>query len=99
MNHCLEQMHKLFRILRSRFIKTKQESWIEHRRKICSTCPLNTQNLKNVSLKIKILIKLSNFYSFITLAKFRELGTCSLCGCPIFFKSQDKEEECEANKW
>jgi hypothetical protein len=35
------------------------------------------------------------------LVEKEELGSCTICGCPIFYKTKIKEEECEAepSKW
>ena len=32
-------------------------------------------------------------------AKEDVLGECGLCGCSIFYKSAEKEENCLAGKW
>lgn len=92
---------KIRTILLSRFKKEKNESWVKERRIICFNCPHNTKNKEKISLKLKASKLLSDFYSLVTFSEYKELGSCSICTCPIFYKSREIEEECDAqpSKW
>lgn len=93
-------LKKIKTIVLSRFKKENQEEWVEVRRKICKVCPYNSKNQAKVKFKKRVLIYLSDFYSFITGNKERDnLGNCTLCGCSLFYKTDEKFESCEAGKW
>lgn len=82
--------------------KPNAGSFVEKRREICKTCPLNTKNLEKVSLKISIIKLFSDLYSYLTgNKKVDVLGSCSVCGCSIFYMTQQKEESCSTTpmKW
>jgi hypothetical protein len=85
---------KIIRILTSRFKKDKKEQWVLDRRKTCSLCHYNSLNQKKLSLKIKILKTLSDFYTWITFQEKTDLGTCTDCGCDLFYKTMTEEENC-----
>lgn len=44
---------------------------------------------------------LSDFLTFVTFAEKTNLGTCKICFCPLYYKTMEMEEICEANpsKW
>ncbi len=95
-------INKIRTIVFSRFKKPNKESFVEKRREICRTCPLNTKNLEKLSFKIKVVKFFSDLYSSITGNKKEDdLGSCSVCGCSIFYKTQEKLESCAAKpaKW
>lgn len=93
---------KIFRILKSRFIKNK-EYWVEERRKICKDCKTYNSSYyqEKVSLKNKVYKALSDFYTFITFSENEELGQClhENCGCNIFYKTKIGNEFCHEYKW
>lgn len=88
-------------ILKSRLKKEEENQQTKLRRQVCKSCPTNSNNLKKLNLKTKILIFLSDLLTFITFRKKTTLGTCSHpdCGCDIFFKTQEENEECPENNW
>lgn len=88
----------LIRIITSRFKKEREEDWILKRREVCKTCPLNTNNLAETTLRIKVIQRLSNFLSWLTRAKSKDLGYCSICGCPIFFLTREEDTECSSKE-
>lgn len=95
-------MLKKFRtIVLSRFKRENQEDWVEVRRKICKVCPYNSKNQAKVKFKKRVLIYLSDFYSFITGNKEKDnLGNCTYCdSCSIYYKTSEKLESCDAKKW
>jgi len=96
----MKLLKKIKIITFSRFKKPKIEKWIEQRRKICAICKWNTKNQAKTSFKIKIIKALSDFYSFITFKNKQDnLGSCSVCGCSIYYKSSEEVEDCEKGKW
>ena len=88
-------------IILSRIKKTKNDKWIQDRRNICSVCPKNTKNMSSVSLKIKLIKALSNFYTWILFKPKTNFGNCSICGCDVFYSTREKESECSDDppKW
>ena len=101
-NYKLTQIvSKLKIIILSRLKKPSIEQWIEDRRDQCKVCPFNTKNMIKLSLKEIILIKLSDFYSWVTGNKEEDiLGNCSACElCSIYYKTFEYIESCPKNKW
>lgn len=94
-------MWKIKTIILSRFKKQNQEEWVEVRRSICKTCIFNSKNQKKIKFNKRVLILLSDFYSFITGNKEKDnLGNCTYCdSCSIYYKTEEKLEQCEAGKW
>lgn len=91
---------KLLRIIRSRFKKTKEEQWMLDRREACRVCPFNSKNVEKIPWRKRIIIKLSDFYSWITGNSDEDnLGNCLKCGCSLYYKQQEKTEICEDNRW
>lgn len=91
---------KIFRILKSRLKKKKEEDWILERREACRVCPFNSKNMEKIPWNKKMLIKLSNFYSYITGNLDEDnLGSCTKCGCSVFYGSAEITEECPDNRW
>lgn len=92
----------LFTIIKSRFIKPKEDNEIERKRAICSGCKYNSNNSrKKFSYKF-FLTSLSDFYSFITgNRKVDNLGSCNSCGCSVYYKSiyEDVCPAPEGDKW
>jgi hypothetical protein len=95
-------LSKLKKIFLSRLKETIDEEWKTKRRETCLGCKHNTLNggsLKNYRF---ILATLSLLYSQITGNKSKDrLGECNLCGCSIFYKSDEKDEDCKhrPSKW
>lgn len=93
---------KLLRIIRSRFKKTKEEQWLLDRREACRVCPFNSKNVEKIPWRKKIVIKLSDFYSWVTGNSDEDnLGNCLKCSsCSVFYKTLEKEfESCPENRW
>lgn len=95
----LDYCVKVKRIVLSRFRKEKEEKWVAERRKTCKGCPFNTLNLERVPIKQKIINFLSDGYTWITNSKSEDLGACSVCGCDLFYKTRESEENCPKEKW
>lgn len=96
-------MKKLITIITSRFTKPKEDKETERKRKICRSCEFNSLNSVKIKLSKRILIKMSDFYSWITGKKEEDnLGNCVFCSsCSIYYKilMSDQGENCEAGKW
>lgn len=88
-------------ILKSRLKKENETELTKQRRIMCNTCPTNSKNQEKPSLKTKILIFLSDLLTLIMLREKTTLGTCAHpdCGCDIYYKTQEVEEECPEEKW
>jgi protein-arginine kinase activator protein McsA len=94
-------LKKFKTIVLSRFKRENQEDWVEVRRKICKACPYNSKNQAKVKFKKRVLIYLSDFYSFITGNKEKDnLGNCTACeSCSVAFKTLEPYEHCPEEKW
>jgi len=94
-------LKKLQIIILSRFKKPKNEKWIKDRRIACFNCEHNTNNTNKLSIKLKIMIILSDFYTWITLNEKTNLGNCKICTCDLYYKTSEITEICEARptKW
>lgn len=88
-------------IVLSRFKKENQEEWVEVRRSICKPCVFNSKNQEKIKFNKRVLILLSDFYSFITGNKEKDnLGNCTACeSCSIAFKTLEPYESCIKGKW
>jgi hypothetical protein len=80
-------------ILQSRFKKTNESDDVERKRAICKKCEYNSLNLQKIEFKKRALIKLSDFYSWITGNKKKDnLGNCTSCdSCSILYKTVDEQ--------
>jgi len=85
----------------SRLKKKNQEDYVIKRRRICAVCSWNTKNQETLSLKVRTIKALSDFYSWITgNAEEDNLGNCTACEiCSIYYKSFEETEDCEKGKW
>ena len=93
-------LNKIKTILLSRIKHNKEEEWIERRREICLKCEHNTLNGGNLKgYRFFLATSSSLFSKLMGRAKEDILNECSLCGCSIFFKSAEKDENCIAGKW
>lgn len=94
-------LKKIRTIVLSRFKKENQEEWVEVRRSICKSCVFNSKNQEKIKLNKRVLILLSDFYSFITGNKKKDnLGNCTYCqSCSIYYLTEEKYEACPAGKW
>jgi len=89
----------LITIILSRIKKTKTDEEVEFKRKQCKTCEYNTLNIEKLPLNKRLIKMLSDFYSWITFNKKVDvLGSCSICGCSVYYKTVD-EEHCPKDKW
>ena len=95
-------LNKIKTIFLSRIKHNKEEEWIRTRRKTCLECKFNTLN--GGSLKgYRFFLAISSYaYSYL-MGRIKEdiLGICSICGCSVFYKSEDKGSQCEhkPTKW
>ena len=92
----------LWRVISSRFKKESNEDWVLERRDTCKTCEFNSLNSKEKrTVKSRIFKFLSDFLTFITFSKNENLGVCTICDCPLYYKQLTEEEECHAepSKW
>ena len=93
-------LSKIKTILLSRIKHNKEEEWIQKRRLTCLECNYNTLNGGSLKGYRFFLAIISSAYSkLMRRAKEDVLNECSLCGCSIFYKSAEKEENCLAGKW
>lgn len=92
---------KIWTILKSRFKKNKNQDWINNRREICFNCPLHSKNIKRLSIGIKIIKLLSDFYSLLVFSNKDNLGHCGVCGCSTYYSTQEETAECSDDnpKW
>lgn len=80
---------KILDIYRSRTVdKDKLGDWYKQRLDICNSCPKNTKNIDNLTLKQKF-IKLAN----------TKKDFCVECGCGVEYKTAIKSESCPLGKW
>ena len=93
-------LSKIKTILLSRVKHNKEEKWVTERITTCLECKFNTLN--GGSLKgYRFFLAISSYaYSYL-MGRIKEdiLGICSICGCSIFYKSEDDGSQCDANKW
>ena len=96
-----ELIYKIIVIVKSRFEKPKNQKWVEDRRKICKFCPLNTKNSDKIPLKIKFIIYISDFYTWLTRKPKTDLGNCGICGCDLYYQTQSENDSCSDTppKW
>lgn len=92
---------ELRRIITSRFkIET---DFSKERMKICNKCEHNSKNKNKISIKQKILNKLSSLVTFILTGRFNEDNSvCTICTCTIIYKVVEELEECNhpiENQW
>jgi ribosomal protein S24E len=94
-------LKKILTIIKSRFKKNKEEEdWVLKRREICKLCKYNSKNAEKIEITKKLIIKLSDFYSFITGKKQEDnLGNCTICGCSLFYLTSEKESYCKKEFW
>lgn len=93
-------LRKLKIIILSRLNKPKYNSEIKRRRSICLGCKYNSGNSEKANYKIFIIRKLSRILSFI-FGKIKEdnLNECLACGCSLYYKTQELEEDCIKGYW
>lgn len=87
-------MFKTLRIIiLSRLTKPKEDKEVLRKRKICKGCSYNSLNVEKVPLKKLIIIKVSDFYSWITGNKEDDsLGNCTAClGCSLYYSTLYEE--------
>jgi len=87
-------------IILSRLTKPKEDKEVLRKRKICKGCSYNSLNVEKIPLKKLIVIKVSDFYSWITdKGEDDILGNCTDCGCSVYYKSQEELENCPKGYW
>lgn len=89
-----------YRILRSRFLNISDDKEFERKKSICLKCEFNSKNTEKIILYKKILIRLSDFYSWITGNSDKDnLGNCLGCkSCSVYYKLADNDK-CPKNYW
>lgn len=94
-------VHKVLIIIKSRFKKNTEDKEAKRLRSICKSCEFNSKNLDYIPWKKRVLIAVSDTYSWMTGKKEEDsLGNCSICTCSVYYKTQEyKFEECPKNKW
>lgn len=94
-------IEKIKIIVLSRLKKEKPDPIVEAKRKICAFCEWNTKNQIKLSLGVRLVKGLSDFYSWITgNAEKDNLGNCTACEiCSIYYKTLEISEVCEKGKW
>jgi hypothetical protein len=94
-------VHKLLVIIKSRFKKDTQDKEVLRLRSVCKVCEFNTKNLEYVPWKKRVLIAVSDVYSWLAGKKKEDnLFNCSICTCSIYYKTQEYEwESCPKYKW
>ncbi len=90
---------KIKTIILSRFKKPQNQEWVELRRSICKNCPHNSKKTTTLSLKVRLFKYLSDFLTWITRAEQEDLGYCTICTCPLYFKTQEEDSECDLGFW
>ena len=100
----IKKPHWIRLAIKSRFLKTKEDWWIDERRKKCKSCVYNSKNFKEEkTLKQKTLKFFSDLLSLVTLSFHKDLGQCLHvdCGCSIAHKSllPIEEADCPEGKW
>lgn len=68
---------------------------------ICKTCPFNSDNKQNKTVKEKGYLVLNKFLNFICGVSVTENAVCLDCGCNIIFKTTQEAEDliCQKGKW
>lgn len=90
---------KIRTIILSRFKKPQNQEWVELRRSICKNCPHNSKKTTTLSFKVRLTRFLSDFLTWITRAEQEDLGYCTICTCPLYFKTQEEDSECDLGFW
>ena len=90
---------KIKTIILSRFKKPQNQEWVELRRSICKNCPHNSKKTTTLSFKVRLTRFLSDFLTWITRAEQEDLGHCTICTCPLYFKTLSEESECDLGFW
>lgn len=85
-------MKKIYRILKAKFFGKymyREKQWFKDRKKICDSCPLQSNNKENKKgIRFFILRKLNLNQPF-----------CTVCGCEIEAKISEQYEMCPEGKW
>jgi len=73
----------------------------KRRLNICKTCPYNSDNKKQYTIKQKIFIFLNKIVNKIYGLNVLVDAVCTVCGCGIVFMStqEDEEQKCKLKKW
>lgn len=93
--------HKLLVIIKSRFKKEEEDDEVKRLRGICKFCEFNTKNLEHIQWNKKVLITISDVYSWLAGKKKEDnLGNCSICTCSVYYKTQENLwEDCPKGYW
>jgi hypothetical protein len=85
---------------RQNFKKEKTEEQIR-RLKICASCPLNSDNKKDLTVKEKIMLIMNKLLDLLFGITVNETAICIRCVCNLYHKSTQTEEDlrCPQKKW
>ena len=86
----------------SRWNYEKELSPIQvNRLSVCKSCPFNSDNKQDKTIKDKTFINLNKFLDTIFGIKATEDAICLQCGCNLMHKSsqEEKSDWCGLGKW
>ena len=92
-------MHSLKNISQSRKEYGQMKDFQLERLEICKTCPFNSANKKEKTVKDKVNKQINKFLDFLYGIKVSDESFCTLCGCNLIHKSSQKDENCDKEKW
>lgn len=85
-------IQKIYRIIKAKLFgkyKYKNEEWFKERKKICDSCPLQSDNKENKKGLRFVILKTLNLNK----------PFCTVCGCEIEAKISEQYESCPQGKW
>lgn len=93
---------KIKAAFKSRLEYKKELTDLQNKRlKVCKTCPFNSDNKQNKTIKEKFFMFLNKTLNFICRVSVTEESVCLDCGCQIVFKSTQEAKDliCQKGKW
>jgi hypothetical protein len=93
---------KAKRALLARILPIKETpSFTDSRLAECKTCLYNSMNFNNYSLSDLVKLYLNKFLNWMLLKEGVNKGVCLHpdCGCDLYLKTKEPEEECPVKKW
>lgn len=71
------------------------------RLKICKICKYNSDNNKDITIKVNIMYRINKLLNSIMRVKVTADSICTICTCNLIFKSsqEDVDNMCPKNKW
>lgn len=87
-------------IIKSRINYNKNLSEQQKERLLtCSPCQYNSDNQKEKTLKVKIMIIINKILDKIFGVEDNDESICTECGCNLKHKSSQPEQNCPKKKW